>query len=106
MKLLTWKGRLHGKPTSNPSHERNGSPFAGYNPNRQPVELSQQRRLAEDTCEELTGEHEPAPQWAPNGAGKLKREQVALWLFIVAVAIISLLAAYLLWAKLSFRSPS
>jgi type VI protein secretion system component VasF len=85
---------------------RNGSPFAGHNPNQLPVELSRQRRLAGGTCEESAGEQEHAPQWEPSSAGKLKREQIALWLFIVAVAIISLVAAYLLWAKLSLRSPS
>jgi len=52
----------------------------------------------------LAGDSECSPQGAP--VNNLKRAQVAMWLFIVAVIIISLLTGYLLWAKLSSRSPS
>jgi hypothetical protein len=70
--------------------ERSGNPVMGQNPDQLPLELSQQCRQAEDTCEELTEEQEHAPQWVPSRAGNLRREQVAMWLFIVAVIIISL----------------
>ena len=100
------KGRLHGKPASNPPHERSGIPFAGYNPNRPPVELFRQRRLAGDASEEFPGEQEHATRWEPGGAGKLMREQIAMWVFIIAVMILSVLAGYLLWAKLSPPPPS
>jgi len=86
-------------------HGRNGGPFSTNNPEQLPPELLLQRRPSEDTCEELTKDQDQAPRSA-RGAGNPKLEQVALWLFIVAIAIISLMAAYLLWAKLSFRSPS
>ena len=77
-----------------------------HNPDHLPPELLPQPRPSEDTCEDLTENQEHAPTWAPTSARHLKREQVALWLFIIAVAIISFLAAYLLWAKLSLHSPS
>jgi hypothetical protein len=40
-----------------------------------------------------------------NNANRLKWERVALWLFIAAIFIASVLAGYLFWVKLSFRSP-
>ena len=52
----------------------------------------------------VTGDQKHARQWAP--VKTLKQERVAIWLFIFAVIIISLLGGYLLWAKLSSRSLS
>jgi hypothetical protein len=81
---------------------RNGSPLSAHNPDQLWRGLFPQRRQAEDTCGELTEDQEQAPESAL-GARNLRREQIALWLFIVAVAIISFLAAYLVWAKLSLH---
>ena len=85
---------------------RNGSPSTAHNRDPLPLELSRPRRQAQDACRELTEGQEDALRLAPTKAGNLKREEVALWLFIVAIAIISLLAGYFLWAKLSLHSPS
>jgi len=71
-----------------------------------PVEASQQRAQAEGSCAELTEDQERAPQWAPSRTGNPKWEEVVIWLFVVAVIILSVLAGYLLRAKLSFHSPS
>jgi|SRR6266850_2152472 len=76
------------------------------NPDKIRVELSHQRRPDEVTYEELTEGHEHSRQWVPSKAGNLKREQAALWLFIVAVIIISFLVGYLFWLKLFSHSPS
>jgi hypothetical protein len=40
-----------------------------------------------------------------NNANGSNWETVALWLFIAGIFIASVLAGYLFWAKLSFRSP-
>jgi len=34
-----------------------------------------------------------------------KLEIVILWLFIIIVSIVSIVAGYLLWAKINYRSP-
>ena len=75
-------------------------------PDQIPVELSQQRRQSGGTCEELAEDQEHAPQWPPSRTGNPKWEEVVIWLFVVAVIILSVLAGYLLRAKLSFHSPS
>ena len=75
-------------------------------PDQIPVELSPQRRQSEGICEELAEDQEHAQQWAPSRTGNPKWEEVVIWLFVVAVIILSVLAGYLLRAKLSFHSPS
>ena len=42
---------------------------------------------------------------ATNNANGSNWETVALWLFIAGIFIASVLAGYLFWVKLSFRSP-
>jgi len=76
------------------------------NPDEVPVELSEKRRQTEGICEELTKDHEHALEWPPNGTRKLEWEEVAVWLLIVAIIIISVLTGYLLLAKLSLRPGS
>ena len=66
------------------------------NPDEVPVELSEKRRQAEGICEELTKDHEHALEW----------EEVAVWLLIVVIIIISVLTGFLLLAKLSLRPGS
>lgn len=46
--------------------------------------------------------HNHAPPGISERAGNQNREQLALWIFLIAVVFISLLAGYLLWAKLWF----
>ncbi len=36
----------------------------------------------------------------------LRQGEIVMWLLIVALMIISVLAGYLLWAKISLHSPS
>ena len=76
------------------------------NPDEVPVELSEKRRQTEGICEELTEDHEHALEWAPSGTRNLEWEEVAVWLLIVAIIIISGLAWYLLLAKLSLHPGS
>jgi|SRR6266850_3538701 len=76
------------------------------NPDQVPVKLSQRRRQSEGTWEKLANDEEHAPEWAPPGTRNLGWEEVAMWLMIVAITIISGLAWYLLAAKLSLPSPS
>jgi len=50
---------------------------------------------------------EPVPGSSPatNNANGSNWERVALWLFIAGIFVASVLAGYLFWVKLSFRSP-
>ncbi len=70
------------------------------NPDQVPVKLSQQRCQAEGICEALTEDHEHAPEWAPSGTRNLEWEEVAVWLLIVVIIIISVLTGYLLVAQI------
>src|SRR5437773_11609770 len=61
-------------------------------PDQIPVELSQQRRQSEGTCEELAEEQEHAPQWAPRRTGNPKLEELVNWLIVVAVIMLIVLS--------------
>jgi len=67
--------------------------------------LLQENHRAGAVGEKRKVELEPVAMPATNKVSRVNRELVALWLFIAAMIIVSLLAGYQFWAKLSFRSP-
>jgi hypothetical protein len=54
----------------------------------------------------LEGEVDHSSKGDKKEASRLNRRAVALWLSIAAMILTIMLARYLLWAKLSFHSPS
>jgi hypothetical protein len=66
--------------------------------------------MTEDSSKEILPDHFQEGPWTGDTCEKLKveptkSELVILWLFIAISIIVSAVAGYLLWAKLSFRSP-
>jgi hypothetical protein len=62
-------------------------------------------RWAGESAEKRKVEQAQGSNPAPNNADGSRWETIALWIFIAGIFIISVLAGYLFWLKLSLGSP-
>lgn len=81
------------------------TPFAGDRLNHIGPSLSQQRRRCDGVRERLKDGRRHGVKGANHKAPPLDWVMVAIWLFIGVIILVSVLAAYQMGAKLSFRSP-
>ena len=68
-------------------------------------DLFHENHRAGEMGEKLNAEPEHRSKPLTNQANRLEAELVAAWLFIAGVIIISVVAGYKFWARLSFPEP-